>query len=78
MLHLPTEGHQIFEVFLYNGKVRSLVKENQSHPFFDDQWADVQIRDVTARDEVHARQLIEERFPPGDGFVIEGVTRTEV
>jgi len=78
MLHLPINGHQIFEVFLFNREVRSLVKENQSHDFFDDQWADVQIRDVTARDETHARQLIEERFPPGDGFVIEEVTRTEV
>ena len=78
MLHLPINGHQIFEVFLFNREVRSLVKENQSHDFFDDQWADVQIRDVTARDETHARQLIEERFLPGDGFVIEGVTRTEV
>ena len=36
MLHLPINGHQIFEVFLFNREVRSLVKENQSHDFFND------------------------------------------
>ncbi len=78
MLHLPNAGQQVFEVSIYNKQVRSLVKENQSHHFFDDQWADVQIRDVVAQDEVEARKLIAERFPPGDGFVIEEVTQTEI
>ena len=58
--------------------MRSLVKENQSHHFFDDQWADIQIRDVVAHDEVEARKLIAERFPPDDGFVIGEVTLTEL
>jgi hypothetical protein len=78
MLQLPTAGNHVYEVSIYNREVRSLVKENQSHLFFDDQWADIQVRDVMARDEDHARTLIAERFPPDDGFVIEGVIPTKV
>jgi len=76
MLQLPNAGQQVFEVSIYNKEVRFLVKENQSHIFYDDQWADVQVHDVAARDEKHARQLIAERYPPDDGFVIEAVTLT--
>jgi hypothetical protein len=78
MLQLPTAGQQVYEVSIYNKEVRSLVKENQSHLFFDDQWADVHVHDVMALDEDHARQLIAERFPPEDGFVIEGVSPTRI
>ena len=78
MLQLPNVGHQVYEITLYNKDVRSLVKENQSHHFYDDQWADAQVRDIMARDEEHARQLIAERFPPHDGFVIEAVTTTSI
>jgi hypothetical protein len=38
-----------------------------------DQWADIQVRDVVARDESEARTLIAERFPIEDGFVVEDV-----
>jgi len=75
MLHLPDTGHKVFEVAIYNKEVRALVKLNQSHSFFDDQWAKVQVRDVVARDEGEARTLIAQRFPPRDGFVIQGVNR---
>ena len=78
MLQLPTNGQHVFEVSIYNKIVRSLVKENQSHHYFDDQWADMQIRDVIAHDEIEAWKLIAERFPPDDGFVIEEVTLTEI
>ncbi len=76
MLQAPTEGQYVYEVSIYNREVRSLVKQNQSHLFFDDQWADKHLHDVIARDENHARLLIAERFPPDDGFVIEGVIQT--
>ena len=78
MLHLPNAGQQVFEVSVYNREVRSLVKENQSHHYFDDQWADIQIRDVIAHDEIEAWKLIAERFPSDDGFIIEEVTLTEI
>ncbi len=78
MLQAPTKGQYVYEVSIYNKEVRSLVKQNQSHIFFDDQWADKHVHDVVARDEDHARLLIVARFPPDDGFVIEGVTQTTI
>ncbi|MGH6660911.1 MAG: hypothetical protein ACREB6_05185 [Rhodospirillales bacterium] len=76
MLPRSTTNHRVFEVSIYNEEVRSQVRDNQSHLYFDDQWADVRVRDVIARDEAEARRLIAERFPPDDGFVITAVTPT--
>ncbi|MEE8350916.1 MAG: hypothetical protein V3R37_01815 [Rhodospirillales bacterium] len=78
MLQVPTAGTQIFEVTIYNKEVRSLVKENQSHLFYDDQWADVRVHDVLAENEDQARALIAERFPPDDGFVIGTIVPTSM
>ena len=74
MLPQPMAGQAIFEVCIYNKDVRALVKENQSHTFYDDHWADTQVHDIMAHDEGEARALIERRFPPEDGFVIEALT----
>ena len=70
MIQQPYDGNTVYEVVLYNRKVRALVKENRSHTFFADTWADEQTQDVAARDEDEARELIQQRFPPADGFVI--------
>ena len=78
MLQLPTSGQRVFEVSFYNRDVRSLVKENQSHKVYDDQWADNHIYDVIARDEDHALYLTAERYPLDDGFVINGVVQTKI
>lgn len=78
MLQVPTAGTRIFEVTIYNKEVRSLVKENQSHLFYDDQWADVRVHDVLAKNEDQARALIAERFPPDDGFVIGTIAPTSM
>ena len=76
MLQQPKNGDTIFEVAIYNQEVRSLVKENQSHRYFDDIWADVQLRDIIAKNEEEARELIAKRFPPDDGFIVEDVHPT--
>ena len=65
-------GH-IYLVSIYNKVVRGLVKENKSHSFFDDQWADTHTQDVTAENEVEARTKMANRYPPEEGFVIESV-----
>lgn len=79
MLQLPINGHHhVFEVSLYNRDVRTMVKENQHHNFFDDQWADVHVRNVTARDETEAVSIIVKRFPPEEGFVIQQVTESHL
>ena len=74
MLHLQENDFKVFEVALYNEAVRMLVNEKQTHMYFDDQWADLQTRDVVARDEREARTLIAERFPPEDGFIVKRVS----
>ena len=78
MLRVPNDGYTAFDVAIYNKDVRALVKENRHHLFFDDQWADVHVQDVAARDEQEARSLIAERFPPEDGFVIDGLSQSRV
>jgi len=78
MLHLPNNGQQVFEVSIFNKAVRSLVKENCSHIYFDDYWADTQIRDVIAKNETEARRLVTEQFSLDDGFVIESVSLTQI
>ena len=75
MLHLPETGHKIYEVAVYNKIVRDLVKKRRRHAAYDDRWAQPQLRSVVARNETEARELIAERFPPGDGFVIQRVHR---
>lgn len=76
MLQRTTAGQRVYEVSIYNEEVRCQVRENGGHHHFDDQWADVRVRDIIARDEQEARRLIAERFPPDDGFVITDVTPT--
>ncbi len=73
MLHLPNNGHRVYEVAIYNEAVREKVKHKERHAYFDDRWARPQLRNVVARDETEARALIAERFPPEDGFVIKVV-----
>lgn len=73
MLHLPNNGYKVYAVELFNQQVRSLVGDRQRHRFFDDQWAEVQVRDVVARTEAEARALIAERFPPEDGFIVQAI-----
>jgi len=78
MLHRPSDGEFVYEVSIYNKDVRSLVKENRSHGTYDDHWADCQLHDVVASSENEARQMVDERFPEDEGFVIEDVRQTSV
>ncbi|NJO67463.1 MAG: hypothetical protein HC826_00210 [Rhodospirillales bacterium] len=73
MLHLPNNGYKVYAVELFNDQVRRLVCAKRRHSYFDDHWAEVQVRDVVARNEEEALVLIAERFPPEDGFVIRAV-----
>ncbi len=76
MLHLPRNGHKVYEVAIYNSNVRQLVMHNRSHSYVDDHWAKPQTRNVVARDEAEARKLIAERFPPEEGFVIQRMNQS--
>lgn len=78
MIQEPQDGNTVYEVAVYNKKVRALVKENRSHTFFSDSWADEQVQGVAARDEDEARELIAQRFPPSDGFVVTAVQPAKI
>lgn len=78
MLQAPCNGDKVFEIAIYNQEVRTLVKENQSHMFFDDHWADIKLQDVLAPDEIQAREMIEHRYPSNDGFVVESINVTSL
>ena len=73
MIHPPFSKAHLFEVSLYNKEVRALVKNNQSHNFFDDHWANRQIHGIVASDAREARVLAKQRYPQKEGFVIESV-----
>jgi hypothetical protein len=76
MLHLASSDVQVYEVAIYNERVRALVNQRRRHGRFSNRWAEVQVRDVVAHDEEEARLLIAERFPPEDGFVVEAIARS--
>lgn len=65
---------KFYLVTFYNKTVRSLVKDNQAHPTYEDHWGDAHTQDVSATTETEARRKLFIRFPEQDGFVIESVT----
>lgn len=64
---------QVYLVTVYNKVVREMVKDNRSHSFYSDLWANIHTQDVCAADEDEARQKMVLRFPEEDGFVIESI-----
>ena len=73
MIQPPFSKAHLFEVSLYNKEVRALVKDNKSHSFFDDHWADRQIHGIVASDAQEAKILAKNRYPQKEGFVIESI-----
>lgn len=73
MLQRATNGRKSYEVTLYNRDVRVAMKDNVSHLIYDDRWADTQTQDVLACDEVEALTLINMRYPPDKGFVVQNI-----
>lgn len=73
MFQTPQSEHRLFQAAIYNSAVREMVKDNRSHPFFDDKWADVFIFEVSARSESDAREMLARRYPSELGFVMEVV-----
>lgn len=64
---------QFYLVTFYNKVVRALVKENQTHPTYEDHWGFAHTQDVAATSEDEARDKLFQRFPSKEGFVIENV-----
>lgn len=71
---LQPQAHQTtFFVSFYNKQVRALVKDNRSHDFYEDHWGDIHVQDVMAQSESEARSILQRRFSPQDGFVIDHI-----
>jgi hypothetical protein len=73
MLYRSNDNDRVFEVAVYNAKVRQLTDENQSHPYLSDHWANSHIQDIKAENEAEALKIAAERFPSREGFVIEQI-----
>lgn len=71
------DGQSAFEVRIYNQVVRELVKDNRHHEIFDDQWADGRCHGVFACSADEARNIVEQRYPADEGFVVEAVDPRE-
>jgi len=74
MLYRSNDNDHVFEVAVYNAKVRKLTEDNQSHPYLSDHWANPHIQDIKAGDEAEARKIAAEKFPSREGFVIGEVS----
>jgi hypothetical protein len=73
MLYRSNDNDRVFEVAVYNTKVRQFTEQNQSHPYLSDHWANPHIQDIKAENKAEARKIAAERFPSREGFVIEQI-----
>ncbi|NVK17923.1 MAG: hypothetical protein HWE30_04445 [Methylocystaceae bacterium] len=76
MFAIATGNQKTYEVGIYNQEVRSLVKENNSHIDYGDEWADVHYQNVVAYNEAEALTLITDRYPADQGFVVTSLSET--
>lgn len=67
-----TERH-LYEVGVFNARVRAALAEGERHANLSDDWADIHYFEILATDEAGARSKIERRYPPANGYVITDV-----
>ncbi|NQV44163.1 MAG: hypothetical protein HQ501_04630 [Rhodospirillales bacterium] len=67
----------VFEVALYNRKVRDLVEQGEHHPELNDEWADTHYIEVRAPSEEAARAKMEVSRPRANGYVIDNITEVD-
>lgn len=63
-----------FEVVIYNEQVRDKLREGLHHRTFNDDWGDSHYIEIRADDEDGALHKARDKYPPEDGFVIEGIS----
>ena len=66
-------GARIFEVIVYNQRVRDAVNLGEHHPQYDDDWAENRYVEVKAVSPTAARRKLASRYPKHLGFVIVDV-----
>ncbi|MCH7937140.1 MAG: hypothetical protein IH994_08640 [Proteobacteria bacterium] len=67
-----------YEVTIYNAEVRKKVEAGEHHVRWGDDWADFRYIEVYADNEDQARTQIEDRYPSGQGFIIDSVVKDEM
>ena len=65
----------MFEIKIYNKKVREKVEAGEHHGRFRDSWADSQYIEIDAPNEEQARSRIEVMHPGIQGFVIDDIRK---
>lgn len=70
---LLDSGARIFEVIVYNQRVRDAFNLGEHHPQYDDDWAENRYVEVKAVSPTAARRKLASRYPKHLGFVIVDV-----
>ena len=70
---LLNQGARVFEVVVYNQRVRDAVNLGESHAQYDDDWAENRYVEVKAESAKAARRKLGSRYPKHLGFVIVDV-----
>lgn len=65
---------KIFEVVMYNTEVRKAVEFDESHPRYDDGWADPRYIELPAKDVRGAIRKIRSKYPRIRGFKLVAIT----
>lgn len=65
---------QTYEIIIYNEEVRQCLREGDKHRTFSDDWGDSHYIEFKGEDEAEAVAKCNAKYPPEDGFVIEGVS----
>lgn len=64
---------QTFEAGIYNKEVVELLKIGQRHRNLKDDWAEVHYIRTKAMSEAEARRKLAAKYPPEQGYVIDGI-----
>lgn len=64
----------IYEVVMYNTEVREYVEFDESHPRYDDGWADSRYIELPALNIRSAIKKIRSKYPRNRGFKITAIT----
>lgn len=77
----PLEPHlslsKIFEIAIYNQKVREMMERGERHRDLSDAWADIHYIEVEATSERDARTRVAGRYPASQGYVIVDVSASK-
>jgi|TARA_R110002096_G_scaffold257381_1_gene451001 hypothetical protein len=69
-----TRNTNIYEVVMYNTEVRQLVEFDESHPRWDDGWADSRYIELPALNIRSVIRKIRSKYPRRRGFKITAIT----